>query len=61
MNTKKHSSNIHPIWNWVNWLSFPILLFIGIHLLQVQDRTPQSTFSVPPQSLELETSWSSHS
>jgi len=61
MNPKKNFSNIHPIWNWINWFSFPILLFIGIHILQVQDSVPQSTFSVPSQSLELQTSLSKHS
>ncbi|MDJ1177274.1 hypothetical protein PJF56_00185 [Roseofilum sp. BLCC_M91] len=61
MKTKKNSSNIHPIWNWINWLSFPILLFVAVHILQAQDSVPQSTFSVPPQSLELQTLLSKHS
>jgi len=52
MNAKKNSSNIHPIWNWINWLSFPLLLSVALHLVQAKDSVPQSTFSVPLQSLE---------
>jgi hypothetical protein len=60
MNAKKHCSNIHPIWNWINWFSFPIFLFVTLHLLQIQDPVPQSNFSVP-QSLEQQTAFSNHS
>ncbi|MDJ1171552.1 hypothetical protein PMG71_19150 [Roseofilum sp. BLCC_M154] len=60
MNAKKYCSNIHPIWNWINWFSFPVLLFVALNFLQVQDSVPQSTFSVP-QSLEQQTAFSSHS